>query len=155
MNGPNYSSLAAFVAVARNRNFRRAAVELGVTPSALSHTLRLLEEQIGVRLLHRTTRSVSPTQAGERLLQSLLPAFSEIADAMEHLNSSRETPCGILRVTAASPAIRHGLGALIKQFIIRYPSMKIELSEDDTLVDIVASGFDAGVRFGEFIEQDM
>lgn len=155
MKRPDYPGLAAFAAVAKHRNFRRAAAELGVSASALSHGLRALEETLGLRLLNWTTRSVSPTAAGERLLQRLAPAFADIAGAVDDLNAFRATPSGLLRLTAAAPAIRHLLGALTTAFLKAHPAMKVEIVESDRLVDIAAAGFDAGVRFGAFVERDM
>ncbi|RMX07971.1 LysR family transcriptional regulator [Corticibacter populi] len=149
------NDLHAFAAVARTRNFRRAAVELGVSASALSHSLRGLEARLGVRLLHRTTRSVAPTEAGERLLARLGPALREIADAIEAINDFRDSPTGLLRINAPRAACDWVLAPLVAKFLAQHPGMRVELVDDDSLVDIVATGFDAGVRFGESLQQDM
>lgn len=149
------NDLHAFAAVARTRNFRRAATELGVSPSALSHALRGLESRLGVRLLHRTTRSVAPTEAGERLLARLAPALREIADALDAVNDFRDSPVGTLRINAPRAACDWVLAPLVERFLTAHPGMRIELVDDDGLVDIVAAGFDAGVRFGERLQQDM
>mgnify|MGYP001028956581 FL=1 len=149
------NDLHGFVAVARTRNFRKAAAELGVSPSALSHALRGLETRLGVRLLNRTTRSVAPTEAGERLLARLTPALGEIADALDAVNDFRESPAGTLRINAPRAACDWILAPLIARFLTAHPGMRLELVDDDNLVDIVAKGFDAGVRFGESLQQDM
>lgn len=149
------SALAAFAAVARHLSFRKAAIELGVSPSALSHRLRTLEDKTGIALLARTTRSVSLTEAGQRLFARLIPAMGEIADALDDLNALRVTPQGLLRINASGPAVRHVLQALITAYARQYPDVKLEITETDVLVDIVAEGFDAGIRFDHVIERDM
>ena len=151
----NLAELQAFAAVARLRNFRRAAAELGVSPSALSHALRGLEERLGVRLLNRSTRSVAPTEAGTRLLAQLAPALQGIADALDQVNAFRQTPLGTLRINAPRIACEHVLGPLVARFLAAYPGMRVELVADDAFVDIVAAGYDAGVRFGESLQADM
>jgi DNA-binding transcriptional LysR family regulator len=151
----DFSALAAFAAVATRRSFRLAAVELGVSASAMSHAIRDLEERLGVRLLNRTTRSVAPTEAGERLLARLQPAFRDIADAVEDVNAFRETPVGTLRLNlprAAAPLI---LEPVMARFLRENPRMHLEVVADDGLVDIVSAGFDAGIRLGERLERDM
>lgn len=153
--GANLNDLHAFAAVARLRNFRRAAVELGVSPSALSHTLRTLETRLGVRLLHRTTRSVSPTEAGQRLLNRLDPALREIDEALEAVNDFRDSPVGHLRINAPRAACELVLAPLLPRFLADHPRMRVDLVDDDGLVDIVAQGFDAGVRFGQSLQPDM
>ncbi len=149
------SDLQAFAAVARARSFRRAAAELAVSPSALSHALRSLETRLGVRLLHRTTRSVAPTPAGERLLAQLTPALRDIAEALDAVNDYRESPVGTLRLNAPRAACDWVLGPLVLRFLASHPGMRIDLVDDDRIVDIVADGFDAGVRFGELLAKDM
>lgn len=149
------ADLNTFSAVARWRSFRRAAIELGVSPSATSHTVRGLEDRLGVRLLNRTTRSVSPTAAGERLLARLSPALLDIQEALDDINAFRDSPLGTLRINAPRAATELVLGPLITQFLKSHPGMKVDLVADDALVDIVATGFDAGVRFGESLQQDM
>ncbi|MFC4158594.1 LysR family transcriptional regulator [Chitinimonas lacunae] len=151
----NLTDLHAFATVARLRSFRRAAVELGVSPSALSHTLRSLEDKLGLRLLNRTTRSVAPTAAGEMLLGRLSPALLDIQSALDEVNAFRDSPLGTLRINASRPAAELVLAPLVTAFLQRHPGMEVELVTDDRLVDIVAEGFDAGVRFGERLQQDM
>jgi DNA-binding transcriptional LysR family regulator len=155
MDAPNFSGLAAFIAVARNGNFRRAAQEQGVSRSALSHAVRLLEESLGVRLFNRTTRSVALTAAGERLFARLEPAFAEIGQAVDELNAFRDTPAGLLKISTPRSAARLVLGPLVAKYLRAYPHMRLEIIDDDALVDIVARGFDAGIRFGERLEGDM
>ena len=147
--------LASFAAVARLRSFRQAALERGVSASALSHALRALEERLGVRLLHRTTRSVTPTQAGEQLLARLAPALRDIDDALLELSSLQEVPTGKLRLNVPRPAARLLLGSMLARFAARYPRVQVELVTDDGLIDIVRDGFDAGIRFGETVAADM
>lgn len=149
------NDLLAFIAVARERSFTRAAAKLGVSQSALSHTLRGLEAQLGVRLLNRTTRSVSPTQAGERLLQTVAPRFEEIEAELAALDTLRDKPAGNIRITAADFAVDTILLPKLAKFLPRYPDIKVEISIDDRLVDIVAERFDAGVRDGELVAKDM
>ncbi|RVU13866.1 LysR family transcriptional regulator [Methylobacterium oryzihabitans] len=155
MSRPDLSDLAAFAAVARHRSFRRAAAELGVSPSALSHALRGLEERIGVRLLNRTTRSVAPTEAGDALLARLAPALVEIARGVEEAAASLGRPVGRLRINAPRSACRLVLMPLVIRFLARHPGVRVEVACDDALVDIVRGGFDAGVRFGERVARDM
>ncbi|MGE0808784.1 MAG: LysR family transcriptional regulator, partial [Burkholderiaceae bacterium] len=138
------NDLQAFAAVARTRSFRRAAAELGVSPSALSHALRGLEERLGVRLLNRSTRSVAPTEAGERLLARLAPALREIGGALDAINEFRDSPIGTLRINAPRAACEWVLAPLIVRFLAAHPGMRVELVDDDSLADIVADGFDAG-----------
>jgi DNA-binding transcriptional LysR family regulator len=149
------ADLADFVAVATHRSFRRAAVERGVSPSALSHAIRGLEERLGVRLLNRTTRSVAPSEAGERLLARLRPIFADVADAIDEVNSFGTTPVGTLRLNVPRSAAPFLIAPALGAFAARYPKMRLEVATDDRLVDIVAGGFDAGIRFGERLEQDM
>jgi len=149
------SVLASFLAVAEERSFTKAAKRLGVTPSAMSHTIRGLEETIGVRLLSRTTRSVAPTAAGEELLARLRPAFSDIGDALERVRGLREKPAGRVRLHVARLGAMTVLAPKLGQFARDYPDIVLDVAVDDNRVDIVALGFDAGIRFGEFIEKDM
>jgi DNA-binding transcriptional LysR family regulator len=155
MNPASLADLQVFAAVARRRSFRQAAIELGVSPSALSHALRGLETRLGVRLLNRTTRSVAPTEAGQRLLDRLSPALLDIHGALEEINTFRDSPLGTLRINAPHPACELVLTPLITRFLCLHPGMRVELVADDTFVDIVATGFDAGVRFGESLQQNM
>lgn len=154
---PRISStdLAPFLAVARHRNFRRAAAEMGCTPSALSHALRALEERLDLRLFNRTTRSVALTEAGERLYQRVAPAFRDIDDALEDLNSFRGKPIGTLRINTARASAQMVLLPLVTRFLAENPGVHVELAVDNGLVDMVSAGFDAGVRFGETLAQDM
>jgi DNA-binding transcriptional LysR family regulator len=147
--------LAAFAAVARTRSFTRAAAELGLSPSALSHAVRGLEERLGVRLLARTTRSVAPTPAGERLVRSLAPALAEVEHGLAALADWRGAPSGSLRLTTFSSAARRVLDPALPRFLLDHPAVSVEVVIDDRLTDIVAARFDAGIRFGETVERDM
>lgn len=149
------SNLEAFAAVARHRNFRRAATERQVSPSLLSQTVRRLEEQLGVRLLNRTTRAVSPTQAGEALLAELGPALDQIGRAVEGVNAFRGAPTGLLRLNAPKPIAQYVVAPMIAPFRAAYPGVEVELSAQDAFIDVVAQNFDAGIRFGESLAQDM
>ncbi|MEA1651316.1 LysR family transcriptional regulator [Nitrospirillum sp. BR 11164] len=149
------AELSVFLAIATHRSFRKAAVELGVTPSALSHALRAIEERLDLRLVNRTTRSVALTEAGERLYTRIRPAFLDIHDAIEDLNSLRGQPVGTLRLNASQAAARLVLLPLVLRFLAAFPDVRVEMVVDDALVDVVAGGFDAGVRFGESIAGDM
>jgi DNA-binding transcriptional LysR family regulator len=148
-------ALTPFLTIAKHGSFRRAAAELGVTPSALSHSLRLLETRLGVRLLNRTTRSVALTEAGQRLLARVGPAFRDIDDALEELNAFRDRPVGTLRINAPGVAIRLVLLPLVARFLARHPDVRVELTSEEALVDVVSAGFDAGVRLGETLAADM
>jgi DNA-binding transcriptional LysR family regulator len=147
--------LAAFATVARHRNFRRAAAELQISPAALSENLRSLEAQLGVRLLNRTTRSVAPTEAGERLLARLTPALRDVRDAVSDIQGQRDVPAGRLRINAPSPAVEHVLAPMVGPFLKRYPEIRLEIVDTPALIDIVAEGFDAGVRYEENLARDM
>lgn len=149
------NALQTFVVVARTRNFRRAAIELKITPSAISHSMSKLEENLGVRLLHRSTRSVSLSEAGEALLQRLQPALLNIEEAFEDLNSLRQSPRGTLRLNVPRAAAHLVLAPKIAAFHQQYPDITLEIVVSDQLQDIVAEGFDAGIRFGESLQQDM
>ncbi|WP_442781524.1 LysR family transcriptional regulator [Collimonas fungivorans] len=155
MNKPDLSELDAFACVARHRSFKKAALECGVSASALSHAMRTLETRLDVRLLNRTTRSVTPTEAGEQLLLRLAPALREISDALDQINDFRDAPRGTLRLNVPRPAARLLLAPLFARFLAAYPQIRLEVVTDDGLVDIVAGGFDAGIRFGESLAQDM
>src|ERR1700710_2251865 len=147
--------LDAFVAVARTRNFRRAALEQGVSVSSLSQRLRDMEEQLGVRLMNRTTRSVALTEAGEALLARGGPAMSDVGDALDQIRGLRGEPSGRLRINAPPPAIDLVLAPMVAPFLKAYPQIDLEIVSDSGFVDIVAAGFDAGVRYGEHLAQDM
>jgi DNA-binding transcriptional LysR family regulator len=145
MNRGNLADLTAFVAVADHLSFRAAASRLGVTPSALSHSMRQLEERLGVRLLHRTTRSVSVSDAGLRLLERLRPAFGEISGALEDLNQERQRPLGRLRIYATHWAAAGVIAPIWGRFLSTYPEVHLELALGEAPIDIVAKGFDAGI----------
>ncbi len=147
--------LEIFAAIARHRNFRKAAEERNVTPSTLSHTLSHLEQRIGVRLLNRTTRSVSLTEAGRAFLQRIEPAMLDLSLAVDELNDWRSDPRGTLRLNLPRSAEAIYLRDLLLPFRQRYPDIALEITPSDSLVNIVETGFDAGVRFGEAIPQDM
>jgi DNA-binding transcriptional LysR family regulator len=151
----NLNDLVAFLAVARERNFTRAAAKLGVSQSALSHTIRDLEARLGVRLLTRTTRSVSPTQAGERLLHTIGPRLDEIDAELAALSEFRDKPAGTIRVTATDYAADTILLPKLAKFLRQYPDIKVEIIVDYGLTDIVAERYDAGVRSGEQVAKDM
>lgn len=154
-NHPDLSELDAFAAVARHRSFRKAADERGVSASALSHAMRALEARLGIRLLNRTTRSVTPTEAGQQLLATLVPTLHQVADVLAQLTSMQEVPAGKLRLNVARPAARIVLAKVLAPFVARYPRIQLDLITDDGLTDIVNGGFDAGVRFGESLAGDM
>ncbi len=151
----NVSDLMVFLAVARERSFTKAAAKLGVSQSALSHTVRALETRLGVRLLTRTTRSVSPTEAGERLLQTVGPRFEEIEAELAALSELREKPAGTIRITAGDHAVRTILWPKLAKLLSKYPDIKVEITIDYGLTDIVAERYDAGVRLGEQVAQGM
>ena len=151
----NLNDLAAFLAVARERSFTKAAAKIGVSQSALSHTVRGLETRLGIRLLNRSTRSVSPTQAGERLLQSVGPKFDEIDGELAALSELREKPAGTVRITTAEHAAQTILWPKLANFLPEYPDIKVEIITDYGLTDIVAERYDAGVRLGEQVAKDM
>jgi DNA-binding transcriptional LysR family regulator len=151
----NINDLLAFLAVARERSFTKAAAKLGVSQSALSHTVRALETRLGLRLLTRTTRSVSPTQAGERLVQTVGHRFEEIDAELEALTELRDKPAGTIRITAGEHAVDSVLWPALTKFLPRYPDIKVEITTDHALTDIVTQRYDAGVRSGEQVAKDM
>ncbi|MNQ50937.1 HTH-type transcriptional regulator DmlR [compost metagenome] len=151
----NFNDLFAFLVVAREGSFTRAAAQLGVSQPALSHGLRNLEARLGVRLLTRTTRSVSPTQAGERLLQSLGPLYQGIESELAGLSEHRDKPAGSIRLTTAEHAADTLLWPKLARFLPDYPDIKVEIAIDYGLTDIVAQRYDAGVRLGDQVEKDM
>jgi DNA-binding transcriptional LysR family regulator len=151
----NVPDLIAFLAVARERSFTRAAAKLGVSQSALSHTIRGLEERLGLRLLTRTTRSVAPTEAGARLLRTVGPRFEEIDAELAALTELREKPAGTIRITSGEHAAEAILWPALAKFLPRYPDIKVELIVDYGLTNIVAERYDAGVRLGEQVAKDM
>jgi DNA-binding transcriptional LysR family regulator len=155
MSRDNFNALLAFVAVARERSFTRAAAQLGVSPSALSHALRGLEERLGLRLLTRTTRSVSPTEAGERLLQRVAPRFEEIEAELAALSELRDKPAGTIRITTHDHAADTILWPKLANLLRAYPDIQVEIIIDYGLTDIAAEGYDAGIRAGELVAKDM
>jgi DNA-binding transcriptional LysR family regulator len=155
MHRGNLNDLLAFIAVAQERSFTRAAAKLGVSQSALSHTVRGLEERLGLRLLTRTTRSVAPTEAGERLLNTIAPRIEEIETELVALSELREKPAGTLRITATEYAADTILLPKLAELLPAYPDIRVEIIIDYGLTDIVAERFDAGVRSGEQLAKDM
>ena len=151
----NFNDLAAFAVVARERSFTRAAAQMGVSQSALSQTIRGLEERLDLRLLTRTTRSVSLTEAGERLLHTIAPRFEEIERELAHLSALRDKPAGKVRITAGEHPALSILQPTLKKILPAYPDISVELTVDHGLTDIVADGYDAGVRLGEQVAKDM
>jgi DNA-binding transcriptional LysR family regulator len=151
----NFNDLLALLAVARERSFTRAAAQMGVSPSAISHSIRGLEERLGVRLLTRTTRSVAPTEAGERLLATIGPHFDEIEAGLAALSALRARPAGTIRITTGEHAAETILWPALARLLPDYPDVNVELSLDPGLADIVSGRFDAGVRLGEQVAKDM
>ena len=152
---PNLSALDVFLAVARHQSFRRAAAERGVSPSALSHAIRGLEEALGVRLFHRTNRSIRITPAGEHLLSRIGPALGDLTEAITQLGLFRDRPAGLLRLNVPRNAAELVVRPIMAQFLATYPDVVLNIVSDDALVDIVAEGFDAGIRAGPDLGQDM
>lgn len=155
MRGTEFAELSAFVAVAERNSFAKAAHYLGIAPSTLSQTIRSLEERLDVRLLNRTTRSVSLTEAGERLLSRIRPAFEEMQEAVESIGYYQQTPTGTLRLSVSSVPAQMIVAPLLKDFLTSYPSINLDITVDNTTSDIVSGRFDAGLRYGRRIEQDM
>src|SRR5438309_1311783 len=149
------TTLSAFLAVAEERSFTKAAKRLEVSPSALSHAIRRLEERIGVRLLARTTRSVTPTEAGEQLIARLRPALGDIRGALDQLGAFRDRPGGRVRLLVPRLAVMSLLAPKLGLFARSFPDVVLDVTTDDSRIDLVAAGFDAGIHFGEFIERDM
>jgi DNA-binding transcriptional LysR family regulator len=149
------AALTAFVAVARSGGFREAARATGQSASSLSETVRRLEAQLGVRLLNRTTRSVAPTEAGARLLDKLGPALGEVEAALDVVNGFRERPAGTLRLNVPVSAVRLVLAHIVPPFLAAYPDIRLEVIAEEGLVDVLAAGCDAGIRYEERLEQDM
>jgi len=155
MRRGDLDDLAAFAAVARARSFTRAAAGLGLSPSALSHAMKALETRLGVRLLARTTRSVAPTAAGEQLLRSLDPALAQVTQGLAALADWRDAPSGTVRLTTFGYAARTVLAPRLPRFLLDHPDVSVEVIVEDRLIDLVAGGFDAGVRLGETVKKDM
>jgi len=155
MRKASLPELNAFVAVAERGSFAKAAVQLGISRSALSETIRGLEEKLGVRLLNRTTRSVAATEVGERLLASLRPALEGLDEALESINAFRDKPAGHIRLTVPRPAAKVIIEPILAEFLATYPLVTLEITTDSALADIVRERFDAGIRPGHRLEQDM
>ena len=149
------SQLSAFVAIAEERSFRRAAARLNLMPSTLSHSMRALEERLGVKLLNRTTRTVGLTEAGEILLSKIAPAFASIGMAVEDVNDFRTRPQGTVRISVPHLVARTIIAPIVARFLSAYPDVVLEVIANDAFVDIVKEGFDAGIRLGESLDQDM
>ncbi len=154
-NRADLADLAYFLAIARLRSFRRAALEFGVTPSALSHALKGFEDRIGVRLLNRTNRSVTLTAAGESLARSIDEPFAEVGDALDRLNDFRDRPGGKIRVNTVVDAAALLIGPVMAELARRYPDLSVELVASNRMVDVIGEGFDAGVRYGGTVPEDM
>jgi DNA-binding transcriptional LysR family regulator len=155
MQREEMADLTAFVAVAEERNFTRAAARLNMSQSALSQIIRRLEARLGLSLLNRTTRSVAPTEAGERLLQTLLPALAELDASLVALSALREKPAGTIRITSVEHAAEAVIWPVLRKLLPQYPDIKVDITLDYGLADIVADRFDAGVRLGEHVDKDM
>ncbi|QDF40985.1 LysR family transcriptional regulator [Bradyrhizobium symbiodeficiens] len=155
MTEPDLRDLDLFVAVARTRNFRRAAIEIRVSVSSLSQRLRDLEERLGVRLMNRTTRSVALTEAGELLLSRVAPALRDVGDALAEVRGLREVASGRLRINAPPPAVDLVLAPMVGPFLAAHPQVDLDVVSESGFVDIVSGGYDAGVRYGEHLAQDM
>jgi DNA-binding transcriptional LysR family regulator len=151
----SYNDLLAFIAVAREQSFTRAAAQLGVSQSALSHLIRALETKMGVRLLTRTTRSVSPTEAGERLMRNIAPRFEEIEAELMAVGELRDKPAGTIRITATENAAQTALWPRLAKLLPKYPEIKVEVSEESRFIDIVTERYDMGVRLGDDVARDM
>ena len=151
----NINDLVVFIAIAREGSFTKAAAKMGVSQSALSHSIRQLEERLGIRLFTRTTRAVSPTEAGQSLLTGIGPHFDSIEQELEALNLFRDKPAGTIRIAASSDTVSHLLWPKIRDFLPEYPQISVELFSDNGLTDIVNGRFDAGVRLGDQIAKDM
>lgn len=155
MHSAELAELSIFLSVAQLRSFSKAAIERGVAPSAVSHSIRRLEQRVGVRLFHRTTRNVALTDAGERFLSDLMPAFGQIGLALDGLNLFRDTPYGTVRLNLPSSIAPFVLKGVLGPLLLQNPGLKLDVVATDRLIDIVQEGFDAGIRFGERLSQDM
>lgn len=155
MQHADFADLDAFTAVAQARGFRAAAALRNVSASSLSEAVRRLETRLGVRLLNRTTRSVTPTEAGQKLLERLSPALADVALALDEVNAFRDSPTGTLRLNVATIVARVIMPNLLPRFLTAHPGVSVEIIADDTFIDMVAGGFDAGVRYDERLEKDM
>jgi DNA-binding transcriptional LysR family regulator len=155
MRGSEFAEMSAFAAIAENRSFTKAAIQLGVSRSTLSQNLRALEERLGVRLLNRTTRSVTLTEAGRRFVGRVQPAMSELSAAVDEVNHYRESPIGPLRIAVQPPVASFLIGPIMAQFLREFPGINLDVAVVKMPADIVSDGFDAGIRFGEQVDKDM
>lgn len=155
MQHADFADLDAFTAVARARGFRAAAALRNVSASSLSEAVRRLETRLGVRLLNRTTRSVTPTEAGQKLLERLSPALADVALALDEVNAFRDSPTGTLRLNVATIVARVVMPRLLPRFLAAHPGVSVEIIAEDSFIDVLAAGFDAGVRYDERLEKDM
>jgi DNA-binding transcriptional LysR family regulator len=155
MSGPSFAEISAFVTVLEQTSFANAAKHLGLSPPRVSELVRSLEERVGVRLVERTTRSVAPTEAGEQLLAQLRHVLDDYQTALESLGEFRKKPAGVLRLTAPAVAVDFVLAPLIAPFLALYPDIKLDISTESSLTDIVARRFDAGIRLGDWLDRDM
>lgn len=155
MKGTEFAELSTFVAVATERSFRRAADKLGMSPSAISHTIAALEQRLGARLLNRTTRSVAPTEAGLALVERLRFVMAELDEAVRAVGSSQDAPKGLVRINLPRIAAHLLIIPRLAAFLLAYPGVRIELDIDDSITDVIARGFDAGIRSGDLVHQDM
>lgn len=155
MRRDQFADLSAFATVAEERSFTRAAINLGMSSSALSHSLKALEVPLVARMVTRTTRSVAPTEASKELLEAIVPAFETINAALDRLNATRDVPAGMLRITTVKHAARHVLGPAVSAFLRRFPEIAVEIHAEDQHKDIIADGFNAGVRLGDQVAKDM
>ena len=155
MRGAEFAQLSAFIEIVEQGNFSRAAIYLGLAPSTLSQTIRSLEERLGVRLLNRTTRSVSLTEAGEHLLARIRPVFEDLNSAVESINDFRDAPMGTLRLSVSSIPAQMIIAPMLKDFLMAYPSINLDIDVGNVNIDIVKGRFDAGIRYGRLIAQDM
>src|SRR3954468_50994 len=151
----DFANLSYFLEIAKHRNFRRAGLELGLSASALSHSLRDLEEHLGVRLLNRTSRSVTLTAAGEALQAAIQRPFNDIGLALEVVNRFRDAPMGRIRLSVPNDAADHLLAPILPTFAARYPDVQLEVSVSNRMIDVVEAGFDAGIRYGGTAPEDM
>ncbi len=155
MRGAEFAELMAFMATAEERSFRGAARRLGMSPSALSHSMRSLEQRLGARLLHRTTRSVAPTEAGQALLERLGPPIAELGDAVRDVGAFQQQPRGLVRINMPRIAAQLVVMPKLAAFRVGYPEIRLELVIDDGMTDVIAKGFDFGIRSGAIVQQDM
>ncbi|WP_277983248.1 LysR family transcriptional regulator [Sphingomonas faeni] len=155
MRGAEFAELMAFMAIAEERSFRGAALRLSMSPSALSHSMRSLEQRLGARLLHRTTRSVAPTEAGQALLERLTPSVAEVEDAVRDVGAFQQQPRGLVRINMPRIAAQLIVMPKLAAFRAAYPDIRLELVIDDSITDVIGRGFDFGIRSGSIVQQDM